>query len=48
MKKKKGLLLIMIMLAPLLLLLISNQIVEQNAKDKTFVDVSEIQKNKVG
>lgn len=48
MKKKKIFLLIFILFPPVLLVLISNKAIEQNAVNKTFGDISQIQANKVG
>lgn len=48
MKKKKTILFFLTLVLPCLLVVISNLAIEKSAENKTFFDVSKIEKNKVG
>ena len=48
MKKKKLIILFLILISPFILVFTSNYLIEKNAENKTFSNVSKIKKNKVG
>lgn len=47
-RNKKRIILLGVLILPILLVLLSNYLVEKNSENKTFFNVSEIKKNKVG